>query len=155
MIDPKLPSGEQLVLWLSHHRHTQSSFSRLIGASQPQISSWIHGKSRPGPGDRESILRVTRISFPEQRRPTPVTPDRPSPGAPATKEAVECFRVLPTILAELVSIGRALQTLPGVMTDQVKTNHDIKAGLDLLVAHLALGAPATPQPKANGTRGHA
>jgi hypothetical protein len=158
MTKPTLPANEQLNAWLTHHRHTQASFARLIRASQAQVSSWIRGRSRPNSADRAAIFQTTGVQLPEQRRarhaprarglPTTTTP------VPAIQEALDHLRVLPQILTELEATARALQALPGVLADQVKTNRDTHAGLELLVARLAEGRNLQgplPVSKSNGS----
>jgi len=144
MTNPTVPVNEQLNAWLTHHHHTQTSFARLIHASQALVSSWIRGRSRPNSADRAAIFQMTGVQFPEQRRARQAARASSQPTAlastapvPTVHEALDHLRVLPQILMVLEATGRALQALPGVLTDQAKTNRDIHAGLELLVARLA------------------
>jgi len=158
MTDTEAPANEQLARWLDHHRLTQTSFARLIAATQARVSSWLHGKSRPGPADRAAIFRATGIQFPEQQRTKPTTTagtssTLPAVTTPASSEAIIHLRTVSKLLPEIAAAARALQGLPGVLAAQTRTNQDIHAGLELLVARLADGdAVHLPtQTKSNGS----
>lgn len=62
-IMPKFETRGRVLLaeWAAEHEKTQKKLAELIGVSQPQVSDWLAGESRPSAPARERIKLLLAI----------------------------------------------------------------------------------------------
>lgn len=58
---PRTRGSKRLEAFLTEHDHTHSWLAHALGISQPSVSAWIAGTSRPEPELREAIALITSI----------------------------------------------------------------------------------------------
>lgn len=56
----EVPATKKLARWLKDLGHTQAALAEMLGTSQPTVSSWVRGTSRPDPVFQMALERVTK-----------------------------------------------------------------------------------------------
>jgi transcriptional regulator with XRE-family HTH domain len=56
---------QKLKTYLTDSKITQAEFATSIGVSQPTVSDWINGETRPSIDNLIIIARLTRLSLDE------------------------------------------------------------------------------------------
>lgn len=69
---PFTPAGRQLKDWIETNS-SQSDVARTLGVSQPTVSAWVNGRTRPEPHLRDALVALAGISvadweLPEERQ---------------------------------------------------------------------------------------
>lgn len=65
---PLTLAGEKLKAWLCKHS-SQSDVGRKLGVSQPTVSAWVSGRTRPEPHLRDALQALTGIPVSEWEQP--------------------------------------------------------------------------------------